>query len=85
MSTKGEIENFDFSNYEPGKSETPSMTSAHLRVMIQEPVFLKFLVQASAENVRVSFDPVSVEEVRQTRELNRSVRLGFVPPAVSTR
>jgi hypothetical protein len=60
-------------------------TTSFVKAFIQEPIFLKVAVQATADNVRVSFDPVSVEGIRQTREINRSVRLGFVPPAVSTR
>jgi hypothetical protein len=50
-----------------------------------DTVFLKVAVSATAQNVRMKFDPVSVEEVRQTRELNRSIRLGFMPPTSSTR
>ena len=48
-------------------------------------VFLRVAVSGAAHSVKLSFDPVSAEEVRQTRELNRSIRLGFVPPTSSTR
>lgn len=51
----------------------------------QEPLCLKVNIPSSATNVRISFAPVSIEEVRQTKELNRASRLGFVPPLVSTR
>lgn len=48
-------------------------------------VYLKVAMPANATKVSVSFDPVAAEEVRQTRMLNQTVRLGFLPPAVSTR
>lgn len=52
--------------------------------MVGEAVFLKVSLNSTDTNVRLSFDPVSVEDMRQTREVNRSIRLGFVPPTVST-
>lgn len=55
------------------------------RVAGSESVFLKIAVPATASNIRMKYDPVSMEQAQQTRELNRSVRLGFVPPVVSTR
>lgn len=50
-----------------------------------ERVFVKVATSATATVVRVKYDPVSLEEARQTRALNRAVRLGFVPPVASTR
>lgn len=50
-----------------------------------DKLFVKVAVPASAGNVLVKFDPVALEEARQTRQLNKSLRLGFVPPVVSTR
>lgn len=52
--------------------------------LVGEAVFLKVSLNSTDTNVRLSFDPVSVEDMRQTREVNRSIRLGFVPPTVST-
>lgn len=85
MSTTGEIESTDTSTYNQLAGDESLTTTSSERVMTQEPVFLKVAVLATAASVRVSFDPVSVEQVRQTRELNRSVRLGFVRPTASTR
>lgn len=54
-------------------------------LMMTDAVFLKVATNANATSVRVSYDPVSVEANRQTRELNKSMKLGFLPPAASTR
>lgn len=59
--------------------------AAYTQFEVRDPVFLKVEFPVSAKSVCVSFDPVSMEEIRQTRELNQSIRLGFMPPAVSTR
>lgn len=47
--------------------------------------FLKVAVPAGATKVSLSYDPVSAEESRKTRQMNQAVRLGFMPPAASTR
>ena len=52
---------------------------------VQGAAFVKVGVMAGAESVKVTFDPVSVDSVRSTRELNRVVQLGFVPPTISSR
>lgn len=85
MSTTCEIESTDTLTYNQLAVDKSLTTTSSVRAMTQEPVFLKVAVLATAASVRVSFDPVSVEQVRQTRELNRSVRLGFELPAASTR
>ena len=46
---------------------------------------LKSTLPATAQDVTFSFDPVSLDDARQTRQLNRSLRLGFMPPVDSTR
>jgi hypothetical protein len=85
MSTTGAIENTDALTHSQLISDTSLAAPTLMRPVMQEPAFLRVAVRATANNVRVSFDPVSVEEERQTRELNKSVRLGFVPPSASTR
>lgn len=85
MSTTGKAESTFAPLDEQMTSGPASTTASSVKAIEQEPVFLKVAVPSTATNIRVSFDPVSIEEGRQTRELNRSVRLGFVPPAASTR
>lgn len=47
--------------------------------------FVSVAVPTKNEKVSISFDPVSAEARRQTRELNQVIRLGFKPPVSSTR
>jgi hypothetical protein len=77
--------NFNSSAFEQIVSTPSFLTASNVSAVVQEPIFLKIAVQATAKDVRVSFDPVSVEDAHQTRNINKSVRLGFVPPASSTR
>ncbi len=66
-------------------AQVESAASSAPPLLIGDTVFLKVSLNSTDTNVRLSFDPVTVEEMRQTREVNRSIRLGFVPPTVSTR
>ena len=66
-------------------SSEPPETTAGSRLAVTEADSLSVAVSSAAEQVNLSFDPVSVEEARQTRALNRSMRLGFTPPTASTR
>lgn len=47
-------------------------------------VFLTVTLPATASKVKISYDPVSVEAARQTREINTAIRIGYVPPERST-
>jgi hypothetical protein len=46
---------------------------------------LKVSVPAGANTVKASFDPVSAEDARLTRLLNKTLELGYEPPLSSTR
>lgn len=85
MTTSGNYEMSDESVFAQLAGEVTVTTVSSAKATAPETVFLKIAVPSTATKVRVSFDPVSVEEVRQTRALNRSIRLGFVPPSASTR
>ena len=85
MTTNGNYEMSDDSLFAQLASEVTVTTVSSAKATAPETVFLKVAVPSTATKVRVSFDPVSVEEGRQTRALNRSVRLGFMPPSASTR
>ena len=84
MTTSGNYDTSEDSVFALLASELTVTTVSSARAA-PETVFLKVAVPSTATKVRVSFDPVSVEEGRQTRALNRSVRLGFMPPSASTR
>jgi hypothetical protein len=85
MSTIGETERSEQSLFAQFNSEVAVTTVSAAKPTAQDAVYLRVAVPSTATTVRVSFDPVSVEEGRQTRVLNQSVRLGFVPPTTSTR
>ena len=85
MTTSGDYEMSEESMFAQLSGEVTVTTVSAARATAPETVFLKLALPSTATNVKVSFDPVSVEEGRQTRALNRSVRLGFVPPIASTR
>jgi hypothetical protein len=85
MTTNGNYEMSEDSVFAQLASEVTVTTVSSAKATAPETVFLKVAVPSTATKVRVSFDPVSVEEGRQTRALNRSVRLGFMPPSASTR
>jgi hypothetical protein len=65
-------------------SEQPETTAASSSV-VAEVDSLKVAVSSADEQVNLSYDPVSVDDARQMRALNRSMRLGFTPPTASTR
>jgi len=76
----------DYSAYKQlAENNAPTPTATSSSAMTNETVFLRVSVAATAKDVRVSFDPVTIEESRQTRQLNKSIRLGFTPPTSSTR
>ena len=85
MSTIGESERSEESVFAQFNIEASVTTVSAAKPSARDAVFLKVAVPSTATTVLVSFDPVSMEEGRQTRVLNQSVRLGFVPPAASTR
>jgi hypothetical protein len=59
--------------------------SAWVNFSTASPLTLDVVLPVNAKDVCVSFDPVSLEDARQTRELNQMARLGFVPISVPTR
>lgn len=85
MTTTDSIHTLDEAMRALQVGQVQSTAAAAPPTLVGETVFLKVSVNSTDTNVRLSFDPVSVEEMRQTREANRSIRLGFVPPTVSTR
>lgn len=85
MSTNAKYETSEDSVFAQLAGEVTVTTASSAKATAPETVFLKVALPSNVTTVRVSFDPVSVEEGRQTRALNRSVRLGFMPPSASTR
>lgn len=79
------VDSFEPSAFAQLPEATNVVTMTGQRLGSATGVYLRVEVPATAAEVRVAFNPVGVEEVRQTKELNRSVRLGFVPPVASTR
>jgi hypothetical protein len=66
-------------------AQLPKSTAASRSAASAEVEVLKSALAASAQVVSFTFDPVSIEDAQQTRQLNKSLHLGFSPPVASTR
>lgn len=85
MRTTGDNESFEESVFAAFTAEAGGSTASATKAASSSATeFLRVAVPSTAQSVKMTFNPVSVEERRQTRELNRALRLGFMPPTTST-